>query len=194
MARPRQLDELETAAEDIMDDAGAGNWTKAQQKVDTMKKDLTALGPVFQSAGVPSSLVAGIQTPLKSLEQKVKSKDAMGTKVQANQITKVIPDVFDYFQVTTPTDLGRLDYLGREVALNAQQGDWTAAGSNMTQIKQVWARLKPNLNTAAQKNADSFESSVNTLSGDVQKQNATAVAKDSTTLLDKVGVLEKAYG
>ena len=193
-ALPGQLDELETAAEDIMDDADKSDWAKAQQKVDTIKKDLTALRPTFQSAGVQSQLVDGIRTPLASLEQQVLAKNALETKVQANQITKVIPDIFDSFQVTAPTDLGRLDYLGREVALNAEKGDWTAAGSSMSEIENVWARLKPNLNSAAQKSAADFESSINALSGDVQKQDATAVAKDSTALLDKVDVLEKAYG
>lgn len=193
-ALPAQLDELESAAEDIMDDADSGDWAKAQQKVDTIKKDLAALEPVFQSAGVSSSLIDGIKTPLASLEQQVGAKNALEVKVQANQITKVIPDIYDSFQVAMPTDLGRLDYLGREVALNAQKGDWTAAASSMGEIENVWARLKPNLNSTAQQSAADFESSVNALASDVGKQDANAVSTDSTALLDKVDVLEKAYG
>jgi uncharacterized protein YpuA (DUF1002 family) len=176
-ALPGELDALESAAEDIMDDADSGDWVKAQQKVNAIQQNLTALGSSFQSAGVPSQLIDGIGAPLAELGKQVQAKNALQTKIQANQITKVIPDIYDYYQVKTPTDLGRLDYLGREVALNVQQGDWTTANSNMTQIKDVWAKFKPTLNTAAQRSAADFESSIDALSGDVGKQDATAVAR-----------------
>ena len=192
-ALPGELDKLESAAEDIMDDADSGDWTKAQQKVDTIQHNLTALESSFQTVGVPSQLIDGIKTPLADLKKQVQAKNALQTKVEANRITKVIPDIYDYYQVTMPTDLGRLDYLGREVALCAEQGDWAAAGDSMNQIMDVWGRLKQSLNSAAQKSAADFQSSVDALSGDVSKQDASAVAKDSTALLDKVDVLEKAY-
>lgn len=192
-ALPGELDKLESAAEDIMDDADNGDWTKAQQKVDTIQQSLTALASSFQTAGVPSQLIDGIKTPLAELGKQVRAQNALQTKIEANRITKVIPDIYDYYQVTMPTDLGRLDYLGREVALGAEQGDWAAARDSMNQISDVWGKLKTNLNSVAQQSAADFESTVNALSGDVDKQDATAVAKDSATLLDKVDVLEKAY-
>ena len=191
---PGQLDELASAAEDIMVYAVNGDWAKAQQMVATIKMDLSSLESIFQSAGVSSSLVDAIKKPLASLEQQVSAKNELDIKEQANQITKVIPDIYDYFKVTMPTDLGRLDYLGREVALNAQKGNWTVAGNSMSEIENVWARLKPNLNNTALRSAANFEAGVNALAIDVGNQDANAVATNSVALLYKVDVLEKAYG
>ena len=160
---------------------------------DTIQKDLAELEPDFQAAGVPTNLIDGIKTSLASLERQVGAKNALETKAQAIRIIGVVPDIFDYFQVTMPTDLVRLDYLGHEVALNAEKGDWTTAANRIHEMKNVWARLKPNLNSTAQQSAADYETGVNALSGDVAKQDANAVARDSVGLLKKLDALEITY-
>jgi len=94
-ALPGQLVELETAAEDIMSAVDYSDWASAQQIVDTIKKDLAALEPDFQTAGVPTNLIEGIRTPLASLKQQVGAKKALETKAQAIQIIGTIPDILD---------------------------------------------------------------------------------------------------
>jgi hypothetical protein len=190
---PGQLFELESAAEDIINDMYYSAWAEARQMVDTIKKDLAELEPDFQKAGVPVNLTDGIKTPLVSLEQQVIAKNTLETKALAIQIIGVIPDILDYYQVTMPTDLVRLDYLGHKIALNAEKGDWTAAANNIGEMKNVWARLKPTLNGTAQKSAAGYEASINTLSGDVTKRDANAVASDLVRLLKGLDALEIAY-
>lgn len=192
-ALPRQLVELETAAEDVMSAVDYNDWESAQQIVDTIKKDLTSLEPYFQTAGVPTNLVEGIRTPLASLKQQVGAKNTLETKARAIQIIGTIPDIFDYYQVTMPTDINRLDYLGHAMVLNTQKGDWTTAAKNIGEIKNVWARLKPNLNSTAQQSAASYEARINVLSSDISKQDAKAVASDSVTLQKDLDALSMAY-
>ena len=124
------------------------------------------------------------------LEAQVKAKNTFEAKVQANAITRVIPDIFGHYQVAVPTDLGRLDYLGREILLNVEKGDWTAARNNASEVQRVWARLKPTLNATAQKSAADFESTVNALSSDVRNMDSATTTRDANALLDKVDVLE----
>lgn len=192
-AVPSELDALESGAEDIIDYIGSMDWAKAEATVQAMKQDLADLEPSFKAANVPTPIVNEIRTRLTMLEAQVKAKNAYAAKVQANAITKVIPDVYDHYQVTAPTDLGRLDYLGREILLNVEKGDWTAARNTAAEVLRVWTRLKPTLNATAQKSAADFESTVNALIGDVGKKDSAATAKDANALLDKVDVLEQAY-
>jgi bacterioferritin len=192
-AVPSELDALESGAEDIIDYIDNMDWTKAESTVQAMKQDLVDLEPSFRAANVPTSIVNEIRTRLTMLEAQVKARNAYEAKVQANAITKVIPDIYDHYQVTVPTDLGRLDYLGREILLNVEKGDWTAARNTAAEVLRVWTRLKPNLNAAAQKSAADFESTVNALVGDVGRQDSVATTRDASALLDKVDVLEQAY-
>jgi len=192
-APPGQLVELDSAAEDIINDTYYGDWAEARQMADAIKKDLAELGPALQAAGVPAGLIDGIRAPLASLERQIGAENALETKARAIQIIKVIPDIYDYFQVTMPTDLVRLDYLGHEVALNAERGDWAAAANTIGEMKGVWARLKPNLNSLARQSAASYEASIDALSGGVAKQNANAVASDFVGLMKKLDELEMAY-
>jgi bacterioferritin len=110
-AVPAELDELESGAEDIIDQINSGDWAQAQSTVNAMKQYLADLEPSFRAAGVPESIVNEIRTRLMMLEAQVQAKNAYAAKVQANAITRVIPDIYDHYRVTVPTDLGRLDYL-----------------------------------------------------------------------------------
>ena len=121
-----------------------------------MERYLADLEPSFRAAGVPEAIVNEIRTRLTMLETQVQAKNAYAAKVQANAITRVIPDVYDHYRVTVPTDLGRLDYLGREILLNVEKGDWAAGRNTAAEVLRVWTRLKPTLNAAAQKSARRF--------------------------------------
>lgn len=192
-AIPSELDALESGAEDIIDQINSGDWAQAQSTVNAMKQYLADLEPSFRAAGVPEALVNEIRTRLTMLEAQVRAKNAHAAKVQANAITRVIPDIYDHYRVTVPTDLGRLDYLGREILLNVEKGDWAAARNTAAEVLRIWTRLKPTLNAAAQKSAADFESTVNALIADVGRQDSAATTRDANALLDKVDVLEQAY-
>ena len=192
-AIPNELDELESGAEDIIDQINDGDWARARSTVNAMKQNLANLEPSFRAAGVPESLVNEIRRRLAMLEAQVEAMNAFEAKVQANAITRVIPDIFDHFRVIIPTDLGRLDFLGRELLLNVENGDWMAARNTVAGILRIWSRLKPNLNATAQKSAADFESTVNALVDDVNRQDSAATSRDANALLDKVDVLEQAY-
>ena len=192
-AVPRELDRLESGAEDIIDYINEMNWARAQSTVDAMEQNLARLEPSFQAANVPQSIVNEIRTRLTMLETQVKAKNAYEAKVQANAITRFIPAIYDHYQVSVPTDLGRLDYLGREILLNVEKGDWTAARNTAAEVQRIWSRLKPTLNATAQRSAADFESTVNALSNHVSNMDRTATTRDANALLDKVDVLEQAY-
>jgi archaellum component FlaC len=190
--QPKQLQTIETDSEDIMDDISNNDWTKAQAKIVEMKSSLSELKPLLESAKVSSSFINGVQTALTSLEKQVAAKKAHEAKVQANAIRKFIPDIADSFQTKLPTDLARLDYLGREIILNFEGKDWTSAKSNFTNGKEIWTRVKNKLGSS---NSDiaKYDESLNNIGNYINNHDATAATKEINTLLDKLNVLENGF-
>lgn len=192
-AQPNQIDTIESNAEDIMDNLAKNDWSAAKTRVDEMKTALAELKPILQSANVSASLTDGIETALAELEKQVANKQVYQAKVQANAVTKYIPDIADSYETVLPTDLGRLDYYGREIALNAENKDWTSADSNFDKGKEAWMRLKLQLNTRYQNDIDQFDQSVNSLRDSIDEKDQAAAIKEANRMLEFVDTLEKDF-
>lgn len=191
--QPKQLETIESDSEDIMDDINIKDWTKAQTRVNEMKASMSELKPLLQSANVSSSLVDGVQNALTELEKQVTAKKVFESKVQANAITKFIPDIADSYQVLLPTDLGRLDYLGREINLNVENKDWNSANNNFNKGKEIWARLKTKLDTTYKNDIAKYDNSIKVLGDHISKHDTNSTIKETNVLLDKVDLLEKDF-
>ncbi len=187
---PKQLDTIESNAEDIMDDIYAKDWQKAKEKVDIINTNMSELIPYLQQAMVPNHLITDIQQAIKSLEKNVALKNSLRALFEANQITSFIPDILDYFKVVIPTDVSRLDYLGRQIILNVEGNDWTAANDNYTTAKKVWERLKPELNTKYSNDISSMDQLLSALQDTISRKEYQATINNANKMLDLVDVLE----
>jgi hypothetical protein len=87
----------------------------------------------------------------------------------ANEITGAVADLYDLTADPTPSDVHRLAYLDRKVALAVDRQDWSGASDAVSDLENTW----------------------NGLRGDVTKQRggqaaATAFERASAKLLDAV--------
>nr|WP_315019607.1 LysM domain-containing protein [uncultured Aminipila sp.] len=187
---PTQLDTIESNAEDIIDDIYAADWEKAKDKVNSIMTNMDELTPLLQEALVPPELISGMNLAIKNLEQNVKQKKAYPAIAQANRITMYIPDMLDYFKIIIPTDVGRLDYLGRQIIINVEGNDWSEASNNYLIAKKIWERLKPQLDTKYSKDIDDFDQAMKTLGESINNRNYQNTIDNANILLDKVDVLE----
>lgn len=189
-SQPRQLETIESDSEDIIDDLANNDWAAAKAKVTEMKTALDELKPQLQSANVSESLINGVQASLGELEKQITNKQIYQSKVQANAITKFIPDIADAYEAPLPTDLGRLDYYGREIILNVENKDWTASGENINKCKAVWQNLKQQLNNNYQRDINQFDKSISNLINYISKQDSTSTTKEANRLLEEIDTLE----
>lgn len=189
-APPKQIEAVESNSEDIVDDINNNDWINAQNRVDQIKLNISELIPMLVAASIPSNLIDGITAAVSNLEKEVKSKKNYESKVQANRITKYIPDISDYYIVVLPTDLGRLDYLGREIALNADVEDWASASSNYEKTKNIWGNLKTKLSPIYKNDADKYQNSIDNLNKYINQKDAVLTKKEANILLDLTDVLE----
>lgn len=187
---PTEIDVIESYAEDVMDDIDKKDWSKVQGRIDTLKTNMTALAPSLTSEHVPVTLIDGLNSAISNFEKQVANKNVYNAKVAANQITKYIPDIMDTFQTILPTDLGRIDYLGREIKLNVEKNDWDSAGNNGEKIKLAWGNLKTKLDSTYSNDSAKFNVSVDNLIKYIGNRNSKLTTAEATTLLDLTDVLE----
>ena len=193
VSQPKQLETIESDSEDIIDDIDKKDWGKAQAKINEMKKNMTELKPILETASVSSTLINEIQTAITDLEKQVLTKKTYESKVQANKITKYVPDIADSFKTPLPTDLGRLDYLGREIILNVEVNDWTSAKTNLQKIRDIWSKLKTHVNSTYKDDINKYDESINKLGTYIDKHDAALTKKEANTFLDKTDVLENDF-
>lgn len=190
---PAQIEKIKANAEAVMDDVYAGDWQKAQTKVNLIKADMNELIPLLQDALVPKELIYGITLAIKNLEQNVMQKKIYPSISQANRITQFIPDLLDYFKVIIPTDVNRLNYLGRQMIVNVENADWVEANNNYLRAEKVWARLKPQLGTRYRQDIDEFEAILTKLGESINVQSYQDTIENANKMLDKLEQSEKEF-
>lgn len=190
---PSQLDSLESDSEDIIDDITKNDWTSAKSKSSDIKAKFSELSPILKKDSVSADIINGINSTIIKLENAVDAKQSYEARVQANQISNYIPDVADYYTVKIPTDIGRLDYLGREILLNAEKADWTSATSNFQTASNLWNGLKAQMSSSYKTDIDTFQSNLDSLKSAIDKKDSAETAKQADALLENIDTLENDF-
>ncbi|SEW18300.1 LysM peptidoglycan-binding domain-containing protein [[Clostridium] fimetarium] len=146
MTAPRQLDTLESNLEDIIDDINNNDWQKATIKMNEIYNNFYVLKPMLQAHMISKDIITNMENEIIKLQSAVESKNAYQTKVHANLITGYIPDILDFYKVEIPTDVPRLEYLGRAIILDIENNDWDSANANFQKANKIWDVLQTKLN------------------------------------------------
>jgi len=146
MTPPRQVDILESNLEDIIDEIDNKDWQKASIKMNEINKNFYVLKPMLRAHMISNDIINNIIAEISQLEKAVESKNAYQAKVHANLITGYIPDILDFYKVEIPTDVPRLEYLGRTIILNIENNDWDSANTNFNKAVKIWDVLQTKLN------------------------------------------------
>ena len=109
---------------------------------------------------------------ISDLSGAAQSQNGLAARQAANNVSKVVVDVFDLYEHKVPSDIGRLDWQERQVLIDVDRSDWTAVTGDLTQLRQTFNRAKPGVLAAGgERQAADFEASLN-------EQDRLAAAKD----------------
>ena len=190
---PKTLVAIEGASEDAIDQVLSKNWTAVSKAEATMAKNWTDFKASSDGSKASADLRKAMDKALADLKTAVATKSELPARQAANDISKAVTDAFDLFPSKIPTDVGRLDYLERQVVIDADSGKWPAVETDLSQTMEVFQRVKPGLVAAGgAKQAASFEASL-------AKQKTLAATKDkaiiteANTALELVDAIETAY-
>lgn len=193
-AVPDPVAKIEAQAEDIADIAPGGYWDQVTTDVTAIKNALGAYQTQAANDKVPQAFLEAMTSAQTRLQSASADKDATSTLQAANDLSAAVADVSTVYASAMPADLGRLDVIGRQVALDAAAKRFTAAADDLARANAIWVRLKPEvLAHNGAEAAKQFEGSLSAQAAALQAQDAAALTDGANNALALVDTLENLF-
>jgi hypothetical protein len=143
---PPSLNTVESAAEDTIDFAHAGN--RAKVIATARKLQRTAAGRAsadLRKAGVPTDTIRALQDRARLVSSLARTAGFLRLSLGANQVSALMPELFAHYSTPIPPAVQRLDYVDREAQLRSRAGDETSVSAAVDDLVATWAVLKPDV-------------------------------------------------
>lgn len=187
-APPAVLSSLESHAEDAYDAVNSKNWQTAKQELSSLSKDLSAVESNVQDQSVNKQ---NLRNSIDDLNSAIQSKDQHTALVAANDISRIYLIMVQAYKTTVPTDVGWLDYYGRELQIWSAVKDMQKLQSTAASLEKTWKNLRPEVVDRGGTNVvQRFDTLMNRL------QNANTVTQYNQLaipILDEVDNIEKVF-
>lgn len=192
---PQALSTIEAQAEDIFDVVPGGDWPRAATDVAAIGAAWNGYRAQAAQDHVPQPFQDALSQALEQLSKASKSKDAHATLQAANHLSAATVDLFTVYHPATPTELGGLDVLERQVGLDVAAKDVSAAADSLAKIAAIWARLKPVAQAHSGGDAaGQFDAALAAQTAALEQKNAAVLATTATQALELVDALEQLFG
>ena len=192
-AAPAAVVAIEGDAEDAIDMVFAGNWGKVATDAESIADDWSEFVGSSEADGVTAAQRAAMEKAISDLKDAAAAEDELAARQAANDVSKVIVDVFDLFDVKVPTDVGRLDWLERQVIIDADRDDWRAVEGDLAETRKTFDRVRGDVSAAG------GDSEVRGYEASLDRQDDLAASEDVTIVdeanvaLELVDELEQVY-
>ena len=191
---PNTLSTIEADAEDIIDFAPQGDWTRIPKDIAEMQSAWQLYLPQASQAAAPQALQAAMNTALQQLQTAAQAQDAAATMQAANDVSAAVVELFALYDSAIPADIGRLDVLGRQILLDVAQGDWAKAEQSLAQTAAVWQRVRPSaLAQQGDKVVAAYDASLSAQAAWLKTKDREKLIDEANTGLEIVDELEGIY-
>ena len=193
MIAPQQVDTMESDLEDMIDDINNKDWKKTTIKLNEISDIFYVLKPMLKAHMISKEIINNIDNGITQLHKEITAKNAFQAKVQANLITGYIPDILDSYKVEIPTDVPRLEYLGRAIILDIENNDWDSVNVNFQKAIKIWDLLQKKSTSTYSSLINYGNQIISLLQQSISSKdavNTTSILKD---VLDKIDALKADY-
>lgn len=180
---PEELGVIESNAVSIIDDIYRQDWNSADRRVNDIRTAMNSVTPALQAAEVPSNVIAGLNTAIRTLEQNVAQRRAYPAISQANRITQLLADALDFFNVIIPPDVIRLAYFARQIIINVEQNDWAEAYQNYRRALSLWQRMIPELQSDYATDVNNFNQILLSMNDAINRRDYQAAVNTANQML-----------
>lgn len=191
---PDTLVSIEGGAEAIFDNVSKGDWTAVSREVKNIQSGWKQYLAQDIEEFVPMAFQKAMDQALQELQTAVTDKDILAAQQAANNVSFAVVDLFTYYNPSTPTDLGRMDALERQVLIDLEAGDLIEATDTLAQATAIWVRLRPF--ALAQDGVEAslpFETSLNAQVAALANEDTEAVISEVANGLELVDVMERLF-
>jgi len=188
---PLDLSDIESKAEDAFDLALTGDVAAVRTHAVELSTRWDAYRAQATSDGVPSSAMSALDTAITQLTSVASGSPSVQELAQAaNAVSEPMPAFYDIYDPAVPSQVLALDYLGREVRLDAMAGDFARADMDVNEIDSLWQGLRAQVAAAGGgSEASSFDASIATERSAIESSDAQELdnaAIDQLELVDRV--------
>jgi hypothetical protein len=192
-AVPATVLDIEADAEDAIDMVFAGNWVRVASDADSIAENWSDFTASEEGADVNEEQRAEMARAILALYTSASAEDGLAARQAANDVSKVIVDVFDLFDVTIPTDIGRLDWLERQVIIDAERQNWDAVRGDLDETRAKFDHVRDDVSEkGGDKEVSDYEASL-TRQDELAASQDAAIIDEATVALELVDELEQVY-
>lgn len=192
---PPALRTVESASEDAIDDALAGNRAGAVTKALRLQK--AASGPVptaLRKAGVSERRIADFKARADRVAALAPKADLLQVALASNHAFEAVAGFFALYDSRVPAVVTTLDYLDFEAKLRAKAGDLTAVRRVVGRLGHTWTALKPTVISAGgSKAAAAFSAHVEAMHRLVGAGDQKRLVHEAQHGLDLVDEIEEVF-
>ena len=135
---PDRLNEIEAAAEDIIDIVPKEQWGDITRDVHDVDAAWSRYKHQAVVDGARVSVVSSLSKALGRLQVAADSANGPETAQAANDLSAATVELFGLYDIARPADIGRLDVIGRQIILDEQRGDLAGAGAQVRKVVSIW--------------------------------------------------------
>lgn len=187
---PKDLHSVSEKAEDLIGLYLKNDWAGAQAAVDSISQDeASVIKAVKENKMGDSAADVFSYLVFRSRELSHAKGNPIEAALVANQMTSQLIDLQGFYAHTTPLEIARMDYLGREIVLLAEvPDDFGLLDRRVAQLEQTWNHVKP---VVIKQNGDKAAAEVDqVISAIKQKPSHQQLVKEANRILDLVDTLE----
>ena len=189
---PAQLLDVEGQAEDAFDKALAGDFVGVAATSKSMDRDWRVIRARLVIDGALPVDLDAMDTSIAALVATV-STDPTTVARAANAVSATMDELFALYHPTVPPAILALDYLGREVVLDARVAP-ASATAHLDTVQATWDQVKPAV-VAAGGGADAarYDASIASLRADVETGDGVALEAHANEGLEIIDAIEGVF-
>ena len=136
---PKSLGAVDEFGENFFDYAKDQKWDKAATKVAALKKDAASLADELTDDAVKAKLAKLVA----AVDKAVAEKEQVAAMRASNQITLLTAKLGEAYPHRIPSEVGMIDYYGREVEVWSVARDGKKLKSSSAALQKTWKKVRP---------------------------------------------------
>ena len=192
---PAELSAIESTAEDSFDTALAGDVASVRTQAKHLATSWKHFRPQAEQDGVTKADLKAMDAAVDEFVTTA-AGDPKPTQLAraANGVSGLMAKLYDVYHPAIPADVQELDYLGREVQLDAIDADLDQGAKDVDRLATTWKPLRSKVvDDGGKREATDFDRSISAERSALSDMDSSALQSAAKTQLDRVDDLERVF-
>jgi hypothetical protein len=192
---PAELSAIESTAEDSFDSALGGDVASVRTQAKHLAASWKKFRPQAEHDGVTQDDLTAMDAAVDELVTTAAGNpDPIQLARVTNRVSGRMASLYDVYDPAIPADVLELDYLGREVQVDAMDAAFDQAAKDVGRLATTWKALRGKVVEAGGKReATDFDQSISAERSALSDMDDSALEGAAKTQLDRVDDLERVF-